>query len=1297
MHRSVPQPASHGTSASYTAIKKHTTRVIRELSHGTHASSASHFQARLEKDAMLSADDQLPLFIGELESAQHIESETHRSVNGRQGISSTHRPLVSSAKVSVKAGPFQLADRNVTKRKADVESPDSSQGSGQKRAKLGYVSQDTEGKGSSLLKTPGRSFGRVMTSLSQSSSVSTLSIIPHIGAQTGTCREECCRPFTGTSTNPFDLDTFTSVVEETKVPQNNYSAPGDRHTQKEDGIVIQLRTMGVSWSEITKEHFPERALHSVESRWSKRLKPFLNDRQDGLLGARENIASRKSSENRLTANERPMGPSSTESREAPRRSSRRASAASYDLASVSHAPNESSSPLLTCKGAVEGAKSLPASSTVQTVRERHGKPWNATFTTAKKSLRLESRDLALDTSRETSESSANTAGTPLLPCSSRSSTAIGYDPQPVSTKSRQSKRNGMNNEGVPNRPYVPVKHREMLRKSIRGDKWGATLMGSWTRQTIHVDFSGSELTALRNAVKTTLRVSNPSSRDRLHQTFTELLKDVTQAQLHTIVQRLRSDGKLKYRREEDIKSCLEDAAYGALDCVPRRQFLVKGGHSLVHQDRPLQSSAGSLLRQREHGSGWERGWRSSMRGIPIELRNQVHDTLGPLLSFTGTSSDVGAVAWAPHGNMFAAGSYATTDRDSMQYNRPNNLLLGDLRHKTLQELPEHHVKRQRQDKGVNAMATMHQSQDPRLFTTVTMVAFSPDGDLMYSAGYDKTVRAFDVRSDIHHATCTMEAIHKGSVDLIAVSNDGVLATGCQRVDKNSIKVLRCSTSEFEKLCSFSSQKAADRPETKTYPSGLKWGVQSFFKDWLLAGFSSHSTNEERATYGETCVWDVETQQQILVTPNSRNVFDVAWNPSPGSASSSFAVGSVAGSGVNRGTRSVVRLYNPRSTRFGTTCEFECPALDMNDVVWCPHDDNLIAASCTDGKTYIWDARRPDDILHTFAHSTPLLEHWEDQPREVADTGVQFAAWGDNRTRFYTGSSDGVVKAWNPYLAAEDAHVRDVVTLNSGVMSGAFSPDFCSLLVGEVNGSINVLSVGQGDKGIKDARPFTLKALPVDIAGQPETTGALDPTSGTAIANDLIETGQIVLRSLGSLPIRQAVQGPRYNGPLDRSDEAPALRAKASIFQRNELIKSESNAGATPCALPHSDSKPKFTEEETGDSGRSRDRIPGVLRSAHLTGARANQSAGRLLDTGLSRYCTQCGQPARPRIGEEDETDTNEVLCERCSFSCFRCSGTASITAATGRVVCSACKLTWTADTLGYELLERESQTVVDPF
>ncbi|TKA63499.1 hypothetical protein B0A49_09427 [Cryomyces minteri] len=647
--------------------------------------------------------------------------------------------------------------------------------------------------------------------------------------------------------------------------------------------------------------------------------------------------------------------------------------------------------------------------------------------------------------------------------------------------------------------------------------------------------------------------------------------------------------------------------------------------------------------------------------------------------------------------MFAAGSYATTDRDSMQYNRPYNLLLGDVRHKTLQELPEHHVKRQRQDKGVNATATMHQSQDPRLFMTVTMVAFSPDGDLMYSAGYDKTVRAFDVRSGIHNVTCTMEAIHKGSVDLIAVSNDGVLATGCQRVDKNSIKVMRCSTSGFEKLCSFSSQKAADRPETKTYPSGLKWGAHSFFKDWLLAGFSSHSTDEERATYGETCVWDVETQQQILVTPNARNVFDVAWNPSPGSASSSFAIGSVAGSGVNRGTRSVVRLYNPRSTRFGITCEFECPALDINDVVWCPHDDNLIAASCTDGKTYIWDARRPDDILHTFAHSTPLLEHWEDQPREVADTGVRFASWGDNRTRFYTGSSDGVVKAWNPYLAAEDAHVRDVATLNSGVMSGAFSPDSCRLLVGEVTGSINILSVGQEDKAIKDAQQFTLKASPVDAAVQPKTTGALDPTFGRAIANDLIQTGQIVLRPLGSLPIRQAVQGPKYNGPVDRSDEAPALRAKASIFQRNELIKSISNAGATPCALPHSDSKPKFTEEETGDSGRSRDRIPGVLRSAHLTGARADQSAGRSLDTGLSRYCTQCGQPARPRISEEEETDTNEALCERCSFSCFRCSGTASITTATSQVVCSACKLTWTAGTLGYELLERESQIIVDPF
>lgn len=115
-------------------------------------------------------------------------------------------------------------------------------------------------------------------------------------------------------------------------------------------------------------------------------------------------------------------------------------------------------------------------------------------------------------------------------------------------------------------------------------------------------------------------------------------------------------------------------------------------------------------------------------------------------------------------------------------------------------------------------------------------------------------------------------------------------------------------------------------------------------------------------------------------------------------------------------------------------------------------------------------------------------HW--RPREVADTGVKFASWGETTDRLYTGSSDGVVKSWNVKRAAEDVLVRNVVQLEAGVMSGSFSPDLTQLLIGDAVGGVNLLSavaLNSGDDGL--LRPFDFH--PAD---------SLDRDEGQATAN-----------------------------------------------------------------------------------------------------------------------------------------------------------------------------------------------------
>ena len=78
-------------------------------------------------------------------------------------------------------------------------------------------------------------------------------------------------------------------------------------------------------------------------------------------------------------------------------------------------------------------------------------------------------------------------------------------------------------------------------------------------------------------------------------------------------------------------------------------------------------------------------------------------------------------------------------------------------------------------------------------------------------------------------------------------------------------------------------------------------------------------------------------------------------------------------------------------------------------------------------------------------------------REKVDTGVRFAQWGSTTDRFYTGSSDGVVKVWNIKHGPKDVWVQNLIQLDSGVMCGAFSDDHSKLLLGDTAGQLKILA------------------------------------------------------------------------------------------------------------------------------------------------------------------------------------------------------------------------------------------------
>lgn len=342
----------------------------------------------------------------------------------------------------------------------------------------------------------------------------------------------------------------------------------------------------------------------------------------------------------------------------------------------------------------------------------------------------------------------------------------------------------------------------------------------------------------------------------------------------------------------------------------------------------------------------------------------------------------------------------------------------------------------------------------------------------------------------------------------------------------------------------------------------------------------------------------------------------------------------------------------------------------------PGDDNLVAAGCTDGRVYVWDIRNPDHLLNELSHGTSLMPLDDGVNLEIADTGVRFLSWGDNATRLYSGSSDGVVKVWNVMQSMEDTYVKDLLTANSGIMSGAFSPDRSRLLLGEVDGSVNVLEVGREGCSPKDAEKMKYISYVDNDDEDDEDLQApcvsIPTDSGIHCARELVHTGQLMYIPMGGLPKRQAVQGPAYAGPFDFSSDAPILRKQALESQQKM-----SQTPASRCSIPKClEGTINITSEETGDSGRSADRIPDALRQQWRTIP---------LDNALipgKMHCSKCGRAARPSVGTEE----SPILCERCSFPCFRCGSAIEVAPETETLSCRACKHIWSIGTLGYECI-----------
>ena len=528
----------------------------------------------------------------------------------------------------------------------------------------------------------------------------------------------------------------------------------------------------------------------------------------------------------------------------------------------------------------------------------------------------------------------------------------------------------------------------------------------------------------------------------------------------------------------------------------------------------------SLLRNRELGLV-SRGRRV---GTVDQLHQLKSEMLEPWKNWIGASGDVVAVAWHPDSNVYAFGAAAHTNVEDIQYNRPCNLLLGNLTSNQVRELPDHRIDRPKPETipdGPNSTQAVYDACDPKVYETVASIAFSPAGDRMYTASHDCTVKIWDVSTENYRCLNTLS--HEAWVTSLEISKHrpGLFATASKCV-KDAVRIYHESFGHVN----ISASRAEMRPEWKIYPECLRWGPNSHTSHLLLVGFQQWEQQGGLLTGGgQLCLYDAQAFAMNKVLPSSQSVYAAAWHPTE----LFFATGGAPGMNVadKLNTKSVVRVWDVRLT---TRChvEYECPATDMQDITFSPSNSNIVTAGCTDGNSYIWDWRWPDEYLHRLKHGKPLYELDHTRKREEADTGVMMSVWGPGGSLYYTGSSDGVIKAWDVRRHPEDVLVSNVANFGVSIQSGAFSPDGNNLLVGDAEGGIHVLSSAPcGPRSnIKRTDAYIELVRASDGSGMGLDQGDDNPgTEGVEAARSLIKSGQLEYhKQLG------VGQGLHYRGP-----------------------------------------------------------------------------------------------------------------------------------------------------------------------
>lgn len=645
------------------------------------------------------------------------------------------------------------------------------------------------------------------------------------------------------------------------------------------------------------------------------------------------------------------------------------------------------------------------------------------------------------------------------------------------------------------RPYIAKDHMKSMRLGAKTSTSAEALKARSSR-IISVPFTAEESAAVRDAVTKwyngpdrTLQDMDNVSRVGHHREFLSRVASYVATNILYNPRRPKQAYHEFLRDFESVAKFLGQTQHAPQELRPIA--MVRKRITRVVQDGGSNScNIQALSRTRDMAANIDRATQK-LRSL---VQTQLDDSIVRDVQFVGGPGDIASFTWLSE-DEFLIGAITNCDPYNQDYNKPGNLVIGSAKSKIAKAIPGHRIPRP--PKAQKDDTAVVDSQDPWLYSSVPMTAFDSRRNICFTASYDKTVKIWRASEEELAMDLLGTWHHEGPVNLIVISPHHSKAATASDVRMNGIRVYDLDRGDLDSLRPrmYSGSRAREiAGKTLTwayYPSTMQWGMSQAASHFLVVGYSPRSLEVhsevpwDKKNSGQLCVWDTRSNSEVMVAgPKAQNVFEVVWHPSQ----VVFVAATAAAGDFDEGIKTQLRLfvYRDSTNAFAAVKTFECFGADINEITLRPssYKEVYLTASCTDGKTYVWDSAQGDYPIHVLCHGVPIDPLDEKQDAEDVDAGVKFAAWGRTADRFYTGSSDGALKVWNIRASRGEEFLGDLLFAPGGISCGVFSPDRTRLAIGDTSGKLHLLKIWEKDFDQKPVfthaaiRPFYERAPPM---------------------------------------------------------------------------------------------------------------------------------------------------------------------------------------------------------------------------